>query len=245
MTASLRSAVGLLTVFPAGKGPVAARAAAWFPAVGVALGLTVAAVDHGGARLVPSPLGAALTLAAWIALTGALHLDGWIDVCDALAPGLSRRAALRALEDPRAGALGVVGGVTLLLVKYGALVALADAGWRPLVLTTMAARWAVVPLLSGFRYARGPEGLGWSLATSTGAMETGLATLTAVAAALFLGPELALAVAVPAASVALGLAGWFRRRLGGLTGDVYGAAVELAEVVGLVAAVAVIQGIGS
>lgn len=237
MTGPLRSALGLLTVIPVGRTPDASRAAAWFPAVGLVLGLALGVLDRGAGEIFPPPLAAAVTLVGWVLLTGSLHLDGWIDVCDAMAPGLSGRSALRALEDPRAGALGVVGGTTLLLVKYGALTSLAGAGWRPLVLTTVAARWALVLVLFRFPYARGPEGLGWDLVRSTGRGEVALATVAAATVGALVDPGLALSIAVAAAVAGLGLGSLLQRRMGGLTGDAYGAAVEAGETAALVTAV--------
>ena len=66
-----------------------------------------------------SLLAAALVLVVWAALTGALHLDGWADCCDALFVPVDRARSLEIMKDPRVGGFGVVGLMLLLLVKLG------------------------------------------------------------------------------------------------------------------------------
>jgi adenosylcobinamide-GDP ribazoletransferase len=85
-----------------------------------------------------------------------------------------------------------------------------------------------------FPYAR-EQGLGRAFNGEAGALQVAIATATAAAAVAAFGPRVAIQAGA-ALVVALVLALWLRARLGGLTGDVYGALVEIAEVVALVAA---------
>lgn len=211
------------------------RALAWFPVAGAALGGLVAGAGWLLApRLAPGVL--AVLLAALLAgLTGALHLDGLADVADGLGGGHGDRArTLAIMRDSRIGAFGGTALVLVLLVKVAAISELLGRGgaeWT-LLCAPVLARTAAVPLVVLLPYAR-PEGLGRAFHDGGGARELAIAAalgavilgLTAAAAA---GPR----VVLPALA-GLGAAGLValacRRRLGGLTGDVYGAAIELAE----------------
>jgi len=235
----LRLAVGFLTRIPAGIPADVAparvgRCMAFFPLAGLLLGALLLAADAGLARLLPRPVGDALLLALLALLTGALHLDGFADLCDGIGAGRDRATTLRIMKDSHVGAFAAVGLVLLVLVKYQALGAV-PAGIKPLALLLMpvCGRWAAVALTVAIPYLRGPEGTASAFSSHAGWRELLLATLTLVATAMALLhlPGLLL-VAGTAVTVALfGL--WIRRRLGGVTGDVLGAAVEISEVVSL------------
>ena len=236
MLRPLAVAFGFLTRVPVPTGAVTARelgrAVAWFPAVGAALGGALVGVHLLLAGRVAPALGAIAAVALLAGLTGALHLDGFADVFDALGGGRgSRDRMLAIMRDSRIGAHGAAALVLLLAAK---LVAVAGAPAWALFGAPIAARWAVVPLIIGFPYAR-PEGLGQPFHGGAGPAQLVAATaVTALALAGFGAP--ALAAAGVALVAALALAIWLHRRLGGLTGDVYGAAIELAELAFLVMA---------
>jgi adenosylcobinamide-GDP ribazoletransferase len=180
-------------------------------------------------------LGAALAVALLALATGGLHLDGLADTADGLG---SRRPADQALEimrRPDAGPLGVATLVLVLLIQVCALASL-PRGWPAaagLVLAAVTSRVAVV-LATGSPSAR-PAGFGALVAgrTSAAARAVTVAGLLAavVAAGLALGGVAAAARGVLAAVAGLAVAGLLRgaarRRLGGMTGDVFGAIVEL------------------
>ncbi len=213
------------------------RALAFFPLPGLALGALAAGAERLLApHLAPAVLAALLVaLLAW--LTGGLHLDGLADVADGLGGGHGDRVrTLAIMRDSRIGALGATALGILLLVKFAAITALlarGPASWA-LVCAPTLARLLAVPLVVLFPYAR-PEGLGRPFHDGGGPRELGVAlALTALPLAWF-----GVRVLVPSAAALLAaaiLAVAVRRRLGGLTGDVYGAAIELAEVGFLVVA---------
>jgi adenosylcobinamide-GDP ribazoletransferase len=247
-------ALGFLTTLPARAVAYApdglGKAAAWFPLVGLLLGLLLTAL-HAAALGLFGPLPAAvLVVAAWAGLTGGLHLDGLADCCDGLLAPVSRERRLEILRDPRVGSFGVTGLVLALLAKVAALYALAvgpvtepAASLLPgplpafppalllaLLLAPTSARWWI--LVAARQPAARAGGLGSSFAAA-------LTPLTLARAAML--PLLLLGGAVwldwrSLLGVALGgLACFFvlrlaRARIGGVTGDVYGAVVELAEI---------------
>jgi adenosylcobinamide-GDP ribazoletransferase len=235
----LAIAFAFLTRLPVARGPVddrsLGRAVGWFPAVGAALGATQLVAAHLLDALAPAVLAIAL-VALHAALTGGLHLDGIADVFDALGGGRGHRDRMLAiLRDSRIGAHGAL---ALILVLAGKLAVTADLLARdipwPLYAAPIAARWAVVPLVVAFPYAR-PQGLGRSFRDHAGAAQLTLATALTAALLLCIGP-LVLAPFACAAVAALALALYLHRHLGGLTGDVYGAAIETAELIFLAAA---------
>ncbi|HEY0478312.1 MAG TPA: adenosylcobinamide-GDP ribazoletransferase [Kofleriaceae bacterium] len=240
MLRPLAIALGFLTRLPVAASAVAprdlGRAVGWFPAVGAVLGALLLAA-HGlvAGRLAPG-LAALALVALHAAVTGGLHLDGVADVFDALGGGRGQRDRMLAiLRDSRIGAHGAVALVILLSAKLLATaeVVTRDAAWA-LYASPVAARWAVVPLVVGFPYAR-PDGLGKPFHGHAGRRELAAATGIAALAIGWLGAR-ALVPTVSAAAAALAIALWLHRRLGGLTGDVYGAAIEAAELAFVIAA---------
>jgi len=239
-----RVALSLFTVIPVGGGPdldegVAARAVYWLPAVGLLLGVVAAGamvlVQGNGASPYRQLLGAAVALALLGLLTGGLHLDGLADTADGLG---SRRPAAGALEIMRrsdTGPLGVASLVLVLLIQVTALAAVPRglAGATALVLAVVTGRAGVV-LATGAPAAR-PGGFGALVAGRTslgGRLVTAALLLGAAAAGGWAGrggPGALAGVGAAGAGLAAGglLTRVARRQLGGLTGDVFGAIIEL------------------
>lgn len=219
------------------------RATAWYPAVGLLLGAILVVLDWGLRWLFPEAVAAALLLFAWVALTGALHLDGFIDCCDGLLAPVSRDRRLEILRDVHAGAFGIVGVALLLLVKYAALAALPGETHLPsLLLVPALARWCMTGAVLLYPYARSGPGLGQKAKTGAGRPQLALATATALLACALawwagLGWS-ALLLLLLAALTGLMVAQWIQARLGGLTGDAFGAICEVVETVGLLVLVA-------
>jgi adenosylcobinamide-GDP ribazoletransferase len=209
-----------------------------FPAVGLLLGWALVLLDATLARFLPAEVRAALLVVVLAATTGGLHLDGVADLCDALGGGRGERERmLEILRDSRIGAHGAAGVSLLLVTKVAALAAvLQSRGSHGVLLFAAAARFAVVPCVVWFRYAR-EEGLGAPF-RGAGSGEVLAAAAIFVLACVVTAPAHGLAAGFTALLVALGLAAWVNRKLRGLTGDVYGAAIEVAEVAFLVAWIA-------
>jgi adenosylcobinamide-GDP ribazoletransferase len=236
------TAARYLTVLPlpggaAGDAAALGRSAAWFPVVGVLLGLGLAAGDRGLGWLLPPTLAAAATVTGWKLLTGGLHLDGLADSLDGIVGG-DPEQRLRIMRDSRIGVFGAAGLVLALLLDVTALAELpAGVRWRALVAAPAIGRAAPPLLARVFRPAR-PDGAGAAFANSTRAAAAGTAGLLALLVALLvLGPAGVAGLGLAAAAVG-GAECFLAARLGGLTGDSLGAAVELAELAVLVTAAA-------
>jgi adenosylcobinamide-GDP ribazoletransferase len=205
------------------------RSVAFFPLVGGVLGALLAGAQLGLGAVLPPSLLALVLVALWAALTGGLHLDGVADLFDGLGGGRGDPERILALmRDSRIGAHGATALVLVLLGKVLALGELLQHGMAwPLLGAPVVARFAVVPMLAFSRYAR-DEGLGKAFHEHARKRELVLATMLALACIAALGPR-AVLPALVALSIAFGLGSAVSRKLSGLTGDAYGAAIELAE----------------
>lgn len=229
-------AIGFLTRIPVppavfDDAQARVRSLPWYPLVGLLLGAVLCGLawaTHGW----PPLLSAAVTLAAWVALSGALHLDGLADSADAWVGGLGDRArTLAIMKDPNCGPMGVVALVLTLLLKFATLAS--APAWPGLLLAPLLARAALVAAFLFVPYVRA-GGLGEGLAGSSRALNAGVLAL--VAGACFCAGLRGMASLLVAILL---FACWRRaclRRLGGMTGDTCGALAELTEAAVLLAA---------
>ncbi|MBI4246123.1 MAG: adenosylcobinamide-GDP ribazoletransferase [Candidatus Rokubacteria bacterium] len=208
------------------------RAAPWFPVVGLGLGFAVVVVERASAWLFPPLLSALLTVTVWKLLTGGLHLDGLADCLD----GLSGRDAshrLSIMSDSRIGAFGAIGLILFLLLEVAAVAELPAAiRWRALLVVPAIAR--VMPtLLARLHSAAKPDGQGAAFHDSVPWTAVPLGLGLALAGGVALLGAAGAVVVVVACLTALALGRFMAGRLGGITGDVLGAAVETGELAGL------------
>lgn len=235
MSDSLRIALRLLTRLPVPPpkdhaGETMAASLAWYPLVGALLGLLLGALAALLEALgMPALPAAALLLAAWVALTGALHLDGLADMADAWLGGLGdRQRTLEIMKDSCAGPAGVTAVVLVLLLKFAALAALATALQPALLLAPVLARTALTTLFLTTPYVR-PGGMGEALTAAGNRLPHLFIAALACLPLVFLWPRPALLASIAALAVFL----WHRhrllQRLGGTTGDTAGALVEWTE----------------
>ncbi len=234
---AITAAIRFLTVVPAPGAEWSARAArrsvAWFPMVGLGIGFAVALVNWAARLVMPDLPAAALALAAGVVLTGALHLDGLADTFDGLLGGKDPKRRLEIMKDPAIGVFGVAAVALVLIARWAGLSSLPDLhGWAAIAVAAMAGRFAAVSSMAAFRYKDGP-GLGTPF-LGAGRVAHLTAAMLAVALAFVLAGPYGLAALACAAFVGLAVSAYAARRLGGgVTGDVYGAAIELAEVAAL------------
>jgi len=241
-----RLAAGFLTVLPVARGLEAkpeelARSMGFFPAVGLALGLALVVLDWLLGALVPRPVLDCLLLLLLILATGALHLDGIADLIDGLAGGRGdRERTLKIMKDSQVGAMAVVGLVMLLLLKYLSLYHVApELKKAALMLMPCAGRWIQVVLAAFCPYLR-PEGTAAVFVDNVGEREVLLATGTLLAACFVLFGLKGIFLLFLFGLMAMLLIRYFQARLGGVTGDVLGAATEVVEVASLILVLAVI-----
>ena len=201
------------------------------------LGMTIAGVDLVTARLFPGLLGSLLTVTAWKLLTGGLHLDGLADCLDGLV-GRDREHRLAIMRDSRIGTFGAVGLILFLMLEIVTVAELSpDVRWRALTVVPTLAR-ALPPVLARCFPSARATGQGAAFMAGVGVAAAPLATILAGLVAVVTLRAAGVAALIAAFVVGFAVA-WFQsRRLGGLTGDVFGAVVELAELVALLTVLA-------
>ncbi len=238
-------AFGFLTTLPVPNGAPRpgdlGRAAVWFPLVGLVLGALLAGGWLLFGRLFSPLLAGALVVALWAALTGGLHLDGLADCGDGLLAAATPARRLEIMRDPRLGAFGGLSLILFVMLKVLAVAALPAGDWWvrvvPLLLAPVVGRWLL--LLAARQPNARPGGLGADFALGLQPRTLWLAGAATLLLTLLGGGRGLVALAL-AHGVALLVFRAARARLGGVTGDVFGLTVELAELTVLLTFAAVV-----
>lgn len=213
------------------------RAAPWFPIIGLGIGGALVLTDWITSRLFPPLLSALLVVTAWKLVTGGIHLDGVADCLDGLT-GRDPEQRLAIMRDSRIGAFGAIGLILFLFLVIVAVSELpATLRWRTLLVAPVIAR--AMPGLLGpvFRPAR-RDGHGVAFHAGLWPMAAPVALGVAVALGIASLKGLGIVTVAVAAIVALTVTLFLARRLGGITGDVFGAAIELSELAVLLTVIA-------
>jgi adenosylcobinamide-GDP ribazoletransferase len=210
------------------------RSMHWFPVIGALQGLVLLFAWGLLTTLLPDNLVTGILLLILVLINGGLHIDGFADTVDALAGGKTPEDRLRIMKDSAVGAIGVAFVVLLLLIKYLALEEMPfDVKAQAILAFPMVGRWAMVPLATWLPYARPEGGLGAAFAGSGRGVFIKATILTSVAVALLFG-LLALAVIAIIGIIIYMSSRFFRRKVGGVTGDIFGFHSECVEVLFLI-----------
>ena len=220
-----------------GGAPLGGAAAA-LPLAGGGVWLLASLAGRGAAAHVDPSLAGLAALAVAALVTGGLHFDGLSDTVDGWSGGRGDRArALAIMRDGRAGPHGVVALVLVLGAEWTALASLCGRpdGVALAVAAGAVSRAIAIPVARWLPAAR-PDGFGAAFRAATGRFDPWIAVGLGALAVAWAGPA-APAPALVAAAAGTGLAWFLSRRFGGLTGDTYGAVIQVAEMAFLVAAV--------
>jgi adenosylcobinamide-GDP ribazoletransferase len=221
------------------------KAAAWYPLIGVLVGSFGAFVAWVSLQVFPAIVAAVLSTIATMLITGAFHEDGLADVCDAFWGGYTRDRVLEIMKDSRVGTFGAAGLGMVLLTKVVLLeLVLSNDNWlargsvvMALVVVHAVSRSASVSLLRLLTYVRANDSVGSKskpMATKITPGRLLFAIFIAVVPLVwFVDLRRVPAMISLCALTAVGLAVWFRKRIGGYTGDCLGAVQQLTEVVAL------------
>ena len=221
-----------------GYSPAMLRAsAAHLPGVGWVVGAVGAAVLSGALCVWPPSVAALLCTIATVLLTGAFHEDGLADVADGLGGSQNRERALEIMKDSRIGAFGALALVLALGLKLALLVVLAGQGAGAVCVAVVVAhvlsRFAPLTLMRWLPYVGAQDSKAKPMADAVSAGALAVAVLWSAPALVLLfvvSGWLHGLVAVAAIVLATwGMAQWFRRRLGGFTGDCLGATQQVVE----------------
>jgi adenosylcobinamide-GDP ribazoletransferase len=229
---SFFAALQFLTLFPwpnrmERSADEVGRSAILFPVIGFLLGLILVLVNSLLEWFASAGLSSVLIVAVLTLLTRGLHLDGLGDTFDGLGAGGDRERILRVMDDSHIGAFGVIAIVLVLFLKIHALASIDTDRWRTLLIAPVLGRWAMV--LLGYRSKAPKAGLGSTLIDHLGTKHFLFATFISLllVAAILHGTGIAMMAWVAIFTVASKI--YFHRRLGGVTGDTFGAVGELSE----------------
>jgi adenosylcobinamide-GDP ribazoletransferase len=205
----------------------------FFPVVGLLVGVLLFLVNWGLGEVFPAVVTSVLTLLAWVLISGAMHLDGLADCCDGLG-GSTPDKRLEIMKDSHTGAFGAAGICLLLLVKFAAIVSLPN-DWllETFMLAPLLGSWAMVLAITAFPYAR-KSGAGLAFKQGATVLRLIIASVITLAAAILLAGWWGIVIMAIISLVTLLLGIFFKSRLGGLTGDTYGAVKEVNEAVVLI-----------
>jgi len=213
-----------------------ARSMAYYPLIGLCIGLILVLARYLFAIVLPHTVVAILLIIILVLITGALHLDGFSDTLDGLGSGKSREEVLRIMRDSRAGAFGVVGVTCLLILKFTLVAEIPEETLdRSLLLMTVLGRWSMVQASYRSAYARPEGGLAKRVVERMGRREYLISTILALVLAASLLRLRGVFIMGANGLLGYSVRQYFHRRLGGITGDVLGATNEASEVISLFA----------
>jgi len=202
----------------------------FYPIVGILLGLILIGLNIILSMFLHREIVDIFLLLSLTILTGGLHLDGLCDLVDAYKGGTNKETIITIMKDTHVGAMGVVGVIFLILIKYAALTNIPlDLKNTYLVIAPTIGRWSILQMVFTSRYARTTNGLGSPLIkyTTTKGLILGLTT-TLLPTILLLEIK---GIIIWIISVIFTL--WFTKhneeKIGGVTGDIMGATCELNE----------------
>jgi adenosylcobinamide-GDP ribazoletransferase len=226
------AALQFLTIFPTplrhdADSKIYGQSLTYFPLVGLLLGSILLGLQFGLKFLLPDTVTNALLVATLVILTGAHHLDGLIDTFDGIFAGRSKEERLAIMSDTSVGTFGIASVILLLLLKYACLfhVSMVPA----LLLMPTLSRWVMVMAIFIFPYAR-QAGMGMGFKQAATWQRITVASAIAIIAAIALLTWKGLILIAALCIIVFSVTFYFRSRFGGLTGDIYGAINEIAEV---------------
>ncbi|MFQ5834677.1 MAG: adenosylcobinamide-GDP ribazoletransferase [bacterium] len=205
----------------------------FFPVVGLSIGAFLFLVHRIGSIVFSPRLVNMLVLLGWVSITGALHLDGFMDTVDGLCGGKTREERLKIMKDPSSGAKGTVGLVGLLGLKFLLLLEIESSlKMGTLLLTPAIGRWSMVLAAYLAPYAR-MEGLGKVFITHKRAGTAFWTSLTIIVLGLVIFKSTFLYLMGVCLGATYLLTVYFKSRMGGITGDTLGALNEIIELTAL------------
>ncbi len=224
----------------------AAKSAAYFPLVGILIGCILAVAYFAISFIFPKSIGltAIILIIIEIVLVRGLHLDGFIDTVDGLFGGMNKDERLRIMKDTHPGSFGIVAVVLLLLLKFTLISEILNLNLNSdkffvaaiLVLMPALGRYAMLIPMAVFPYARSNGTGGWTKFVKFGEILT--ASLFVVLPVILISyvflnlniMVLLITLIIALLIFSLMLSKYIASKIGGMTGDTYGAITEISEI---------------
>ena len=229
---SFFAALQFLTLFPCPRrfdyaDADVGRSAIFFPVIGLILGLILVLVNFLLEPFASDGLSSVILVSLLAFMTRALHLDGVGDTFDGLGAGGDRARAIEVMDDSHIGVFGLIAIVLVLFLKIHALESLESDRWRTLLLASILGRWAIV--LLAYRSKAAKDGLGSRLVDHLQTNHFLIATLLTLLLVAAIWRANGIAMMAWVAIFTTASKHYLHRRLGGVTGDTFGAVEELSE----------------
>jgi len=209
------------------------KSIAYYPLIGFFIGPLLWGMYHLLGFVFALPVTAALLIALWIGISGALHFDGFLDTCDGILGGANAEERLAIMKDERVGAFGLVGGTLLVLIKYSALISLDGLIDQALLIAPLVSRWGMALVIVGFPYGRN-AGLGLTIKQFADWKRVIIGLFITVTLVWFISGVNGIFIFTGATLIIWLTAKYISRKIPGLTGDSYGAINEIAEALVLI-----------
>ena len=241
----IRLALSFLTTLPAGSfssevpEETLGQTQAWFPMVGLLLGLILLSGGLFFNLFLTPAITAALILLLHFLLTGGFHLDGIADTADGLMSGrVDREKIFSIMKDSFLGSMGATALILLLLLKFSALLTIVKEAPLSLIIFPIFGRYAIIQLTFSAEYARPEGGLGAIFTNYCGTRELSIAAFTTLMAGLLFAGIAGLLSFLTVVLYVILVRYGARRILGGVTGDILGFTCESSEALTLIMLVA-------
>ncbi len=224
-----------LTIFPVKikdiKEPELGQSLTYFPLVGAIIGLISVFSLFVFSAVFPHQVANVLVLIVLICITGGIHLDGFVDTCDGFCAGTNdQEKILEIMRDSHLGAMGAMGLIGILLLKFTLLEGFPlPTLWKYLLAMCILGRWAQVLACFVSNYAR-ETGKAESVIKYAGKRELFISSLLSLTLLIFLVGFQAIILFSILVPTLLYLIKYFRKRIGGMTGDTIGAINEVTEI---------------
>ena len=203
------------------------RSAIFFPVVGLILGLILVLVNFLLLPFASAGLLSVILVTLLAFMTRGLHLDGVGDTFDGLGAGGDRDHILSIMDDSHTGVFGLIAIVLVLFFKIHALESIDVDRWRALLVAPILGRWAMV--LLAYRSKAAKPGLGSNLIEHLQTKHFLLATLVTLLLVAAIWRRNGIVMMAWVAVFTIASKNYFYRRIGGVTGDTFGAVGELSE----------------
>jgi adenosylcobinamide-GDP ribazoletransferase len=201
----------------------------FYPVIGFLIGVSAVLLRHLLMMVFPVSFSITLVLGFLVWISGGLHEDGLADVADGMGAGWTREQRLDIMKDSRIGAYGASMLILVFLAKYAALTSMDLSRLDASIVTAqILGRWAFLPMGYFNRYAR--EGLASEFMKGLAAKTVVIGTIVSIAIVTVLCRAHGAIASAGAAAVVVVASIYFRRRIGGVTGDCFGATFQFVEI---------------
>ena len=211
------------------------KSALCFPLVGLFIGGCLVCSNFLLSFILPRAVVDGLLICLLVLMTGSIHLDAMADTVDGMVGGKEKNEKLSIMKDGQVGAMGAVGVFLILMLKYLALAALpVHLKNQSLLLMPMMGRWSQVSVAYFSDYAGLKEGLGFPITRHVTSRIFIFTTTLSLLVAAYLFHNRGFIITLLVVLFCVLYSCFFKRTLGGVTGDVLGAANEITEVAVLI-----------